>query len=105
MERHSGWFSFYDMQAPIPSIALSSALSQCATPCNLLCPAGLMRLRYSPNMTVFLEAWQTTLDEGGTEVWDQGQFNHLLRLGMFLNHGSFWDHTPDHDRSVSGYQA
>ena len=43
-----------------------------------------MRLRYSPNMTIF---------------------NHLLRLGMFLNHGSFWDHTPDHDRSVSGCQA
>ena len=90
----------------MPGMMLASALSRSATPCHpSLCPAGLMRLRYSPNMTIFLEAWQTALDEGGSEVWDQGQFNHLLRLGMFLNHGSFWDHTPDHDRSVSGRQA
>ncbi|DBA94310.1 TPA: hypothetical protein ACH3X1_001922 [Trebouxia sp. C0004] len=59
---------------------------------------GIMMLRCTKNMTLFVDAWQQQLQRKGGQHWDQGEFNMLLRINMFKNHFSWWDHTDTWDR-------
>lgn len=57
----------------------------------------MMVLRYSKGMMKFVGAWERQLQQKESP-WDQQEFNALLRLNMFKNHFSWWDHTDRWDR-------
>ncbi|DBA89705.1 TPA: hypothetical protein ACH3X2_004594 [Trebouxia sp. C0005] len=59
---------------------------------------GVMMLRCTKNMTLFVDAWQQQLQRKDAQHWDQEEFNALLRINMFKNHFSWWDHTDPWDR-------
>ena len=63
--------------------------------------SGIMVLRSSERMIQFVEAWEAQLrQKGAQQLWDQVEFNNLLRINMFKNHYSWWDHTDKWDRSA-----
>ena len=55
-------------------------------------------LRYSANMTRFLERWETVLQDRSKNVWDQMAFNDLVRTNTFEEHKSWWNHTEQYER-------
>lgn len=58
----------------------------------------MMVLRSNKNVTRFVDAWQKQLEQNDVQHWDQEEFNKLLRLNMFKNHFTWWDHTDTWDR-------
>ncbi|KAL3151812.1 hypothetical protein ABBQ38_012780 [Trebouxia sp. C0009 RCD-2024] len=59
---------------------------------------GIMLLRYNKGVIKFVNAWQQRLQQKGGQAWDQQEFNDLLRINMFKNHFSWWDHTDRWER-------
>ncbi|DBA91286.1 TPA: hypothetical protein ACH3X2_004051 [Trebouxia sp. C0005] len=59
---------------------------------------GLMLLRHRKNVTHLVEEWQHLLLQPGMPLWDQAEFNRLIKVGMFENDISWWDHTDRWER-------
>ena len=59
-----------------------------------------MLLRCNKGVVRFVDAWQQRLQQKGAQGWDQLEFNDLLRINMFKNHYSWWDHTDRWERYV-----
>lgn len=58
-------------------------------------------LRCNKGTVKFVDAWQQRLQQKGAQGWDQLEFNDLLRINMFKNHYSWWDHTDRWERYAS----
>ncbi len=77
------------------SVNKASARSAGASACS-----GIMLLRYNKGVIKFVNAWQQRLQQKAGQAWDQQEFNDLLRINMFKNHYSWWDHTDRWERYV-----
>jgi len=60
--------------------------------------SGLMLLRHRKNVTQLVDKWQQILLQPGMPLWDQAEFNGLIKAGMFENDVSWWDHTDRWER-------